>query len=130
MKKFRLCDYWGTWNRLLTIADVGIVELSLTPINWQSSHGKWDKTKQEMFRVHNTSIKGDKCCDELPADVREILVRHYGEELTERMLNHNYLSEVTPEQIRFAMGKSNGGGVPFFAIKELLSGQRTFWMNE
>lgn len=129
MKKFRLCSYWGTWNRILTVSRVGIVELDLTPVNWGNSSGKWANTKLEVLRVHGTSTKDDKEYDELPAQVREIMVRHYGETLTERMLTFDYLAEVSPEQIRSALDKSNGGGVPLFAIKEILSGQRSFWTN-
>lgn len=53
----------------------------------------------------------------------------YELELTERMLNFDYLTEVTVEDIRDANKKSNGGGVPLFAIKEIRDKVRKFWKN-
>ena len=128
LKKFCFCNYWGTWNRILKVEGAHIYELDLTPCN-ANEPKQWLKTQREVIRVHGTYSKDDIHTDELPSKVLELMVKHYGQELTDRMINFDYLSEVSLTDIKLANGRSNGGGVPLYAIKEFKDGQRLFWSN-
>lgn len=125
---FKYCSYWGTWNRVLAIVDFySVFEMSLTPINANWGADVWNKTKQELIRFHcTTPDKEDKAVDQLPDVVVESMVNHYGNDIAQRMISHDYLSEVTLTDIYVANNKSNGGGVPLQAIKDIRDGVKSF----
>lgn len=126
---FHFCDYWGTWNRILSNENMEIIELDLTPIG--GSNFKWKFIRQEVIRIHGTAIgKKDILTDKLPENVKQIMITELGSELTERMLNHDYFTEVSPKEIREARKKSNGGGIPLQAIKDLSTGKLSYWFNK
>lgn len=124
MKKFVYCSYWHTWSRNLSRDyknNLCFIELNLTPVNGFFSN-RLDTVKLEVIRSHGTVNEDDIHTDELPVKVIAEMKKYLGEELTNRLLNHDYLSEVTVEQIKNS--KSNGGGVPFENIK---SGEYHYW---
>jgi hypothetical protein len=114
---YHLSAYWGNWSRVLhiDIERMEWVELNLTPINgW--SRGSIDTVRLEVIRCHGTPRDpADREHFSIPVNIYEGMVDALGSELTSRLLNHDYLSEVTLDQIRQA--RSNGGGVPLANIK-------------
>jgi hypothetical protein len=92
-KKFHYSSCWGTWSRVLT--DDGphhsYVEVNLTPVN-----GNWqDRVAPVRIRVHGTARDfRDIDTDELPAAVYQRMVDNLGEELTERLLNEDFIPQI------------------------------------
>lgn len=128
MSKFKYCNYWMTWNRCFPMFGNNFIELDLTPVN-PGTASAWEKTKQEVFRSHGTIDKKDKFVEVLPELIQLRMEKFYGYDLTNRMLHHDYLSEITLEDIFNANCKSNGGGVPLQAIKDIRNGKLKFWQN-
>lgn len=130
MKKFSYCAYWRTWSRILHVENGSYVELNLTPINGFTSR-TLDEVKLEVIRNHSTSRSAkDIETDELPEEVIDYMEDNLPIGLTQRLLNFDYLSEVSVEDVRFANSKSNGGGVPFDVIKKIVGGFRLSWKWE
>ena len=125
--KFVYSNYWRTWERVLCVFDrVKYVKLDITPINGWGGHHVSHVTL-ETVRVASGPDKKDIVADELPADVLADLHKVYPKEFVDRLLGYNYMSEVSLEDIEAAHKKSNGGGVPFEAIKEIIAGTREGW---
>lgn len=128
--KFKYNSYWGTWNRCFGLDNGNnFIELNLTPVNG-FRHGKIDEIRGEVFRAHGTyPDRKDIETDELPAEVVAEMKQFLGDELVEKLLNHDYLAEITVEDIIAAREKSNGGGVPLQAIKDIRDGKLQFHYN-
>lgn len=123
---FIYSGYWKTWNRILWKGDSGIVELDLTPVN--PTHPKvWERSALQVIRFHCTSISAsDKLTSLLPSSVLKLMEEKYGPDLTNRMLMHDYMSEITPTMISAACNASNGGGVPLQYIKDFADKKAKF----
>lgn len=129
MFRFHFSRYWGMWSRRIGTINGMIVELNLTTM--YCSPDSCEHNKQEIFRVHCTdSEPKDRDVNELPQRVIEQMELHYGKELASRLINHDYLSEVSLEDILKAERKSNGGGVPFQFIKDFRDGKAEYWYNK
>lgn len=88
---FRHCDYWRTWNRVLTYQENPrflIREFSLTPIN-PNQENNWQELREGIIiREHCTTLNdNDLLYSSLPAEVRALLVEKFGRQYTERLLN-------------------------------------------
>lgn len=125
--KFHFSNYWGHWSRtlvspnirpeLMNNGSVGFeyIELNLTAINGE--RGDWEtEVEPIVFRSHCTIPNyKDKDTEELPADVLDMMKAKLGEELTETLLNDDFLSEIDLNKLR---SKMTGGGVCFEDIKK------------
>lgn len=125
--KFIYSDYWRTWERVLCVFDrTKYVKLDITPINgWGGCHVS--RVTLETIRAASGPDKKDIVADELPIEVLQDLYLVYPFEFVDRLLGYNYMAEVSLDDIEAAMKKSNGGGVPFEAIKEIAAGTRERW---
>ncbi len=114
---FRYCNYWGTWSRRIWAKSGYYIEMSLIPIPSCGSDS-WTEVAKEKMRFHCTPRKPEEYLGpKLPAEVKAAMVKNLGEELTNRMLTHDYLAEFTAEQIKRANRASSGGGVPCVKIQ-------------
>ena len=82
-----------TWNRILIFRKY-TVELNLTPIGgW--FQGDLETVTSETIRIHdNPRTKIDQLHYELPKIVIEEMIREIGPELTNRLVNFDYLNEI------------------------------------
>lgn len=118
---FHYSSYWGKWSRTLVApkrinptlsGEYGYVELNLTPIN-PNDPGVWDSIRQITFRAHCTPPwHGDKDVAFLPTNVHECMVKELGEELTQRLLTEDFLSQIDLDLLHAAPG----GGTPLHRI--------------
>lgn len=116
MSDFRYNSYWGTWSRVLRrmSADATQVEVNLTPINPYMSSG-WERNKKVIIRSHVTQPdRSDKDTQELPALVLDRMTAEYGEDLTRRLLEEDFLPEIDWDKYAAVCN----GGAPFDAIRK------------
>ena len=107
-KKYVYCSYWGTWSRILRPKDDAgyTVEVNLTPIS--QGQLNWDsQVKGIRIRSHCTNTKPDTFTDELPENVLANMKKYLGEELCDRLLNEDFLSQIDWKLYKI---KSSGGG--------------------
>ena len=99
---FFYSSYWKTWSRVLSGGRAGSsVELNLTPTNWRvADQGQWDsKVRPIRIRRHSTGMdRGDKLVDTLTAEVRAVMVKHLGADLTARLLTEDFMSQINWEK--------------------------------
>jgi hypothetical protein len=123
VKNFSYSSYWGTWNRTLVSPTIHpslfsryhFIEVNLTPINRAHPGANWEEVRHIIFRTHGTPReKRDKEVSSVPKYVREDMVKHLGEELTERLISEDWLGKIDLEKLRNAHA---GGGLPFEEIK-------------
>lgn len=111
---FHYSSYWHMWSRVLTSTHKGrggnFVEVNLTPIrNWQ------EEVAGIRIRVHCTSRgRDDKTVATLPPEVRAKMVKNLGEELTQRLLTEDFLSQIDWERYQ----KACNGGANLADIKK------------
>lgn len=109
--KFVYSGYWHTWSRVLSVKDFVFVELNLT----ENSDSQWERVKIEIIREHRTARdQKDICVDVLPDEVIEKMKAKLGEELTQKLLNFDYLSSIDWEKYKAACN----GGAAFEKIKK------------
>jgi hypothetical protein len=127
MTKFVYKSYWGTWSRILGQTKFDFVELNLTPIPGSSNKSWETDVKCEKIRVHGTSRNPteDKVTLNLPSEIREQMISHLGEELTDRLLTHDYIAEIPIEQLIKLQETipSPGGGIPWAKYLEAQNNQ-------
>ena len=105
---------YGSWNRVLTIEDGLSFELNLIPVGCA-----WDVIKQERFFVTSASRSADESIHiSLPPGARWLMEAELDKEFMDRLLNYNYLSEVTIASILAAQKKMTNGCLFFHSIKE------------
>lgn len=107
---FIYSQYWRTWNRVL-LCNFGnqFVEINLTPIN-----ANWNRVKEERIRKHCTArTSSEKPVDHLPLHVKNEMLKNLGYDLTERLLNFDYLPNVDWDKYSTVAN----GGAPFNQIK-------------
>ena len=110
--RFHYSSYWGTWSRVLSESHPAgpFVEVNLTPCcdTWQNN------VEPVRIRAHGTARgERDQETDTLPNDVREQMIWHLGEELTERLLTEDLLSQIDWDLYR----KHNNGGANLADIR-------------
>lgn len=131
--KFHYSSYWGNWSRVL-LKEGWYVELDLTPIGGLGgleNPRQLEDIKREKIRVHGTSRQHkDIDTEHLPEEVTAKMIESLGATLTHRLLHHNYMNEITLDEIRNANSASNGGGVPFSFIIEHRQDPTKRWVNK
>ena len=124
-----LDDYWHNWNRVVgSMANGRKVIVRLTPINF-STH-EWNYVRGENLLVNNGPNHKCKRVETLPDTIRAMMVMHLGEELTHRLLSHDYMCEVTAYDVDRACRASNGGGVPLQFVKDFRDGVKIYHHND
>ena len=122
--RFHYSAYWDSWSLTLVsphihpelmTTDNEYVELNLTPVNGEK--GDWDLDIEPIvFRSHHTyPDRRDMDVEELPANVLNLMKEKLGKELTEMLLNYNFLAEIDLNKLR---SKMSGGGVCLEEIKK------------
>jgi hypothetical protein len=104
---FHLSAYWNRWSRVLTDKHPGgpFVEVNIVPPRHCYEEG-WDKVKKVWIRVHGTARRDrDISRTFLLRDVRELMVKALGRELTTFLLEADILS-----MIDFAKYEKNQNG--------------------
>lgn len=109
---FHYSSYWHTWSRVLSTSHPRgpFVEVNLTPINrdWENH------VAPVRIRFHGTPPSDrDIVNDALPPEVRASMVHHLGEELTDRLLTEDFLSQINVE----LYDQFNNGGANLDDIK-------------
>lgn len=122
MKKFVYSGYWGTWSRTLATPKEGgnfyFIEVNLTPIN----HIDWEnRVIPIIIRKHCTIRRNgkydcpqDKETNVLPDHVLEEMKKHLDEELINRLLNEDFLSQIDWEKYE----RHCNGGAPLHKIQK------------
>lgn len=114
---FVYCSYWYTWSRVLSEKHPHgpFVEVNLTPIpNCHSSSWKSDVASIHI-RFHGTAREeNDREVAELPAEIRELMVKNIGEELTKRLLTEDFLPQIDYK----LYCRHNNGGANFEDIRK------------
>lgn len=112
---FIYSSYWGTWSRVLSERHPNgpFVEVNLTPIPHCHSSEWQNDVAPIKIRFHGTYNRSDKVVNELPAPIREEMVKNLGEELTNRLLTEDFLSHIDIELYH----KFNNGGADFEKIR-------------
>ncbi|MFH0779358.1 MAG: hypothetical protein V1928_00690 [Parcubacteria group bacterium] len=106
---FTCCSYWGDWSRVLSEKDPHgpFVEVNLTPIRNCFSSTWQNHVAPIRIRFHGTArSENDRTVAELPAEVRAQMVQNLGEELTNRLLTEDFLSQI---DYNLYCKKCNGG---------------------
>lgn len=106
------CSYWGTYSRVLSLPDENargsFIELDLTPINGfggddndEYIKGIWRREISSIqIRAHGTMRdKRDEDMKELPPHVFAKMVLHLGEELVNRLLSEDFMSQIDLDKL-------------------------------
>jgi hypothetical protein len=123
MTGYSYSKYWRTWSRVLKYdgpwCGSVCVEVNLTPINSSWPDADWDEevrpiiirkhssTYHPLFPVSRFLSDGDlvhtcttwcsygfKVVEELPTEIKEMMVEKLGEELVQRLLTEDFLSQI------------------------------------
>lgn len=97
------------------------IEVVLTPVDdcWSSVRNSWSSVRQERLMATKMD-EPIESVQEIPDHILTKMLHHLGDELTQRLIHHDYLTEVTALDILFANRESVGGvvdGVPLADIK-------------
>lgn len=86
--KFRYSAYWRTWSLVLGTSAGLVTEIDLTPINSAHTWADWKQITKARVRQHRTTPgRGDLSTDELPGEVRALMVENLGEPVTAALLS-------------------------------------------
>lgn len=91
---FVFCSYWRIWDRVIannfpTRGSVAVVNLTPIPAGLSSS---WDRdVKPIRFRNY---LRWDPIVEDLPSDVRALMVKNLGEDLTNRLLTEDFFPQI------------------------------------
>jgi len=123
MKKFHWSSYWHCWSRVLTNNShepgCSFVEVNLTPVNGNNARslkaGYENQVKLIRIRAHGT-LRGpnDKETNELPDEALAEMKEYVGEDLTARLINEDFLSQIDWR----LYNKFNNGGANLGDIKK------------
>ena len=105
---FVYSKYWGSWSRVLSTRHPKgpYVEVNLTPIaGWHSSSWETDVVPIRI-RFHGTRYEKGEICKTLLEEVKEIMIVNLGEDLTNRLLTEDFLSQIDIDLYE----KHNNGG--------------------
>lgn len=126
MNECYLLDYWRIWERFVGEQNGIYVVVQLTPINgWHSPRDVVKVTSETLLaREYVEKERGP-----FPEVEYKEMVKHLGAGFADKLLNFDYLSEVTPEQVKGAMYRSSGGGVPFQFVKDWIQDPTKFYQR-
>tara|TARA_Y100000310_G_C20505540_1_gene726229 strand:+ start:454 stop:885 length:432 start_codon:yes stop_codon:yes gene_type:complete len=103
--------YWKTWSRVLKFDGSTSVEVNLTPINSSWPDADWDEeVRPIIIRYHASTspAQGFKVVEELPTEIKEMMVEKLGEELVQRLLTEDFLPQIDWDKY----GVNCNGGCP------------------
>ena len=127
---FYLLDYWHIWERYLGKFGSLHAYVKMTPVNGFRNTGIVGDEFNVRTVVAECLIARDyppQSTGPLPDDIIKLMDTHLGVEFATRLREFDYMSEVTAEQIKLAMKRSNGGGVPFKFVKEHATDPTKYW---
>lgn len=128
---FYLLGYWNIWERYLGKFGSLHAYVKMTPVNGFRNTGivGADEFAAKTVVLECMIVRDypPKSTGPLPDDIIKLMDTHLGVKLATRLREFDYMSEVTAEEIKAAMAKSNGGGVPFSFVKEYRDGIATYW---
>lgn len=112
-------SYWGTYSRVLIgyNSPDGVVEVNLTPVNFDHDFSWTEQIVPILFRYHGTSLgrKDEWGRFPLPEVWQRVMVDRIGEELTHRLLTEDWLSLIDLAKVK--RGRVGGGGISFEEVK-------------
>ncbi len=107
---FHYSAYWHCWSRVLSTSHPKgpFVEVNLTALGGDMSDRSWaQQVKPIRIRFHGTAReRNDQQTETLPPEVLRIMVQKLGEELVNRLLTEDFLSQIDYDLYR---QKCNGG---------------------
>ena len=117
VNQFHYSIYWHRWSRVLWTDGDNFIELNLTPI--PNSVKTWEDVKKEMIRYHAaTPALSDTLTDRLPTSIVKGMVDNLGIDLTIKLQNYDYLTEIAVKQIGVqSRADQRGGGLPVFMLR-------------
>lgn len=124
--KFRFCNYWRTWNRVLNEDNGRYREVDCTPVNGfrQGNEHNIRDCAAINIREHCTDTSGDIVAQELPVDVLASMVDHLGQPVVDFIL-HPELEDMIDWKLQ---KKYNNGGTPLrLCLLERLEGKVWVW---
>lgn len=110
---FLYSAYWGKWSRVLQFMnkDMWQVEVDLTPVIGLTSD--WLRVERLNIREHGTARDArDVITADLPDHVVETMRTRLPEELVQRLLHEDFLSNIDWTKYN----AKNNGGASFFDI--------------
>jgi len=86
--------YWKTWSRVLKFDGSWSIEVNLTPINSSWQYADWDEEVKPIIIRRHLPPQHFKVVEELPTEIKEMMVEKLGEELVQRLLTEDFLSQI------------------------------------
>ena len=108
--KYVYSSYWRRWSRVLDQEGMWITEVDLTGIN-----NNWDSVRPINIRKHCTARNhSDIFANELPIEVVQEMRKYLGVDLTESLMNEDFLSQIDWDKHK----EHCNGGAPLYLIRK------------
>jgi hypothetical protein len=115
---FIFSEYWRNWSRILESKNGWFVEVDLTPIPGY----KWEDISQIKIRKHCTT-SNRKPVEKLPVNTIKEMVVNLGEDLTCRLLEEDFLTQIDWEKFK----QLNNGGVSLHLCAKKKEKEKSQW---